>query len=87
MADLMHSNKSLRYLALGDSYTIGTGTEGPEQAFPARLASLARERDTAILQVTNPAVDGYATAEVIKEELPLLQVVRPQLVSILVGAN
>ena len=77
----------LRYLALGDSYTIGTGTPGPDHAFPGRLARLARERAGAELDVTNPAVDGYATTDLIREQLPLLKAVRPHLVSILVGAN
>ncbi len=77
----------LRYLALGDSYTIGTGTAGAEHAFPARLARLARERSGVEVEVTNPAVDGYATTDLIREELPLLAAVRPHLVSILVGAN
>src|ERR671930_589383 len=31
------SSGPVRYLALGDSYTIGTGASGPEAAFPSRL--------------------------------------------------
>ncbi len=81
------SHSPLRYLALGDSYTVGTGTPGPAHAFPARLARLARERLGVEVGVTNPAVDGYATTDVIREQLPLLKAVRPHLVSILVGAN
>ncbi|MBO0702416.1 MAG: hypothetical protein J2P38_05755 [Candidatus Dormibacteraeota bacterium] len=81
------SSVRLRYLALGDSYTAGTGTVGPEHAFPARLARLAGEQLGVEIDVTNPAVDGFATADVIRQELPLLQAVRPHLVSILVGAN
>lgn len=87
MAGGAQTGGRLRYLALGDSYTIGTGTPGPDHAFPARLARLAHERLGVEVEVTNPAVNGYATTDVIREELPLLAVVRPHLVSILVGAN
>ncbi|MBO0746427.1 MAG: hypothetical protein J2P43_15520, partial [Candidatus Dormibacteraeota bacterium] len=89
MVEPAHTTPSqpLRYLALGDSYTAGTGTPGPEHAFPARLARFARERLGVGVEVTNPAVDGYATTDLIREELPLLEAVRPHLVSVLVGAN
>jgi tryptophan 2,3-dioxygenase len=87
MVERTQTDTRLRYLALGDSFTIGTGTAGPENAFPARLAGHAGERSGIELEVTNPSVDGYTTADLIREELPLLAAVRPHLVSILVGAN
>ena len=75
----------MRYLALGDSFTIGTGIT-PERAFPAVLAR--RWRDAGIECVLrNPAVNGYTTDDLIREELPLVAAFRPDLVTILVGAN
>lgn len=35
----------------------------------------------------NPAVNGFTTADLIRRELPLLERVRPRLVSLLIGAN
>lgn len=75
----------MRYLALGDSFTIGTGIT-PERAFPAVLAH--RWRDAGIECVLrNPAVNGYTTDDLIREELPLVAAFRPDLVTILTGAN
>lgn len=75
----------MRYLALGDSFTIGTGI-GPERAFPAVLAARWRGRGTDVA-LTNPAVNGYTTADLIREELPLLSGARPTFVTLLIGAN
>ena len=74
-----------RFLALGDSFTIGTGTT-PERSFPAVLADIWRERGR-VIALTNPAVNGYATDDLIQEELPLLAAIRPTLVTLLIGAN
>jgi acyl-CoA thioesterase-1 len=74
-----------RFLALGDSFTIGTGTS-PDRSFPAVLAQMWRAagRDVAL---TNPAVNGYTTDDLIVEELPLVARVEPTLVTLLIGAN
>src|ERR687887_743546 len=81
------SSGPVRYLALGDSYTIGTGASGPEAAFPSRLRRRLEEYAGRGVEVVNPAVNGYTTADVVRDELPLLQRARPDLVSVLVGAN
>ena len=75
----------LRYLALGDSFTIGTGIAN-DLAFPAVLARRWAARGIRS-EVTNPAVNGYATDDLIRAELPIVARVRPTLVTLLVGAN
>lgn len=75
----------MRYLALGDSFTIGTGTT-PERAFPAVLARLWGEAGRPC-ELRDPAVNGYTTDDLIREELPLLAAFRPDLVTLLIGAN
>jgi acyl-CoA thioesterase-1 len=74
-----------RFLALGDSFTIGTGGT-PAQAFPARLVTRWNSPRCAVT-LRNPAVNGYATDDLIAQELPELTVFRPTWVSLAVGAN
>jgi lysophospholipase L1-like esterase len=74
-----------RFLALGDSFTIGTGTS-PDRSFPAVLARIWRDRGLAV-ELQNPAVNGYTTDDLIADELPLLAAFGPTLVTLLIGAN
>ena len=77
--------KDARYLALGDSFTIGTGSS-PEAAFPARLTALAIKRGAKV-QLMNVALNGYSTQELIDEELPAVKPFAPTHVTIAIGAN
>src|SRR5258708_5282782 len=75
----------VRYLALGDSFTIGTGI-ARESAFPAALARRWAARGIAC-DLVNPSVNGFTTDDLIREELPLLPHARPTVVTLLIGAN
>jgi lysophospholipase L1-like esterase len=74
-----------RFLALGDSFTIGTGTT-PERSFPAVLTRMWTDRGRKVV-LANPAVNGYTTDDLVREELPIVASFRPTLVALLVGAN
>ena len=74
-----------RFLALGDSFTIGTGTT-PDRSFPAVLVRLWTESGRSVV-LSNPAVNGYTTDDLIDAELPLVASFRPTLVTLLIGAN
>ncbi|HEY6204351.1 MAG TPA: SGNH/GDSL hydrolase family protein [Candidatus Limnocylindria bacterium] len=74
-----------RWLALGDSFTIGTGTT-PDRSFPAVLTRMWAERGRPV-ELRNPAVNGYRTDDLIAEELPLVAQFQPTLVTVLIGAN
>ena len=76
---------SIRYLALGDSFTIGTGIQ-PERAFPAVLAQKWRDAGHSV-ELVNPAKNGYTTDDLIAKELPLAQAFGPTIVTLLIGAN
>ena len=74
-----------RFLALGDSFTIGTGTT-PDRSFPAVLARLWTEGGRAVV-LSNPAVNGYTTDDLLQYELALVVSFRPTLITLLIGAN
>jgi acyl-CoA thioesterase-1 len=74
-----------RFLALGDSFTIGTGTT-PDRSFPAVLTRIWTERGRSVV-LSNPAVNGYTTDDLIHDELPLVASFQPTLVTLLIGAN
>jgi acyl-CoA thioesterase I len=71
----------LRYLALGDSYTIGTGASDDAHAWPSIIAKRLGA------ELTNPAVNGYTTLDLIRDELPLFKKLNPDLVTVLIGVN
>ncbi len=79
--------ESIRYVALGDSYTIGTGLSDEAQNFPSLLARRLREETGIDVALVNLGVNGYTTTDLIREELPVARSARPELVSILIGAN
>jgi lysophospholipase L1-like esterase len=79
----------LRYVALGDSYTIGTGVD-PAVSWPVQLvgalASAADSRATLEL-VANLGVNGYTSGRLVHDELPALDRRRPGFASLLIGVN
>jgi len=82
----------MRYVALGDSYTIGTSVPVAERwpnQLVARLAAkaaVAGERPRLEL-VGNPAVNGFTSRDVIAVELPQLERLGPETASLLIGTN
>jgi lysophospholipase L1-like esterase len=72
----------VRYIALGDSYTIGTAVEPPD-SFPARLVEAVPRLELA----ANLGVNGYTTADLIRAELPVLAGLKPGFATLLIGVN
>lgn len=79
------SREEIRHLALGDSFTAGTGST-PEESFPSRLAARWRARGRRVA-LKNVAVNGYTTDDVLRAEIPEIAPFRPTLVTIAIGAN
>ena len=76
----------LRYIALGDSYTIGTGV-GHRDRWPDQLVAALGPNEPTIDLVANLGVNGYTTGDLIRHELPALDRLRPEVVTLLIGVN
>ena len=74
----------LRYVALGDSYTIGTSVAEAER-WPNQLAG--RLSGALLELVANLGVNGYTSDDLIKRELPALAGYKPDFVTVLIGVN
>ena len=82
----MLTRSALRFVALGDSYTIGTSVEEPERWPNQLVARLGPEPPTLEL-VANLAVNGWTSGDVVRDQLPAVDGLRPDFVSLLIGVN
>jgi lysophospholipase L1-like esterase len=72
----------LRFVALGDSYTIGTSVSSAE-SWPSQLVGLVPQLNL----VANLGVNGYSSDDLVRFELPALDDLRPDFVTLLIGVN
>jgi lysophospholipase L1-like esterase len=80
--------RPLRYVALGDSYTIGTGVAAHERWPDQLVARLAASWPAPPLTlVGNLAVNGWTSADVLRGELPRLWPLAPEFTTLLIGVN
>jgi len=75
----------VRYVALGDSYTIGTSVAEADR-WPDQLVAAVRPVAPFEL-VANLGVNGYTSADLIRDEMPALAGLRPDFVTLLIGVN
>lgn len=78
---------SYRYVALGDSYTIGTATRSAEERWPDQLVARLGAEGPLLDLVANLGVNAYTSRDVIEAELPELSTLRPEFATLLVGVN
>jgi acyl-CoA thioesterase-1 len=74
----------LRYVALGDSYTIGTSVDEADRWPNHLVQALGPGR---LELVANLAVNGWTARDVLDVQVPRLAALRPDFVSLLVGVN
>ena len=77
--------RPLRYVALGDSYTLGARVRLQDN-WPNQLVR-ALDGEIPMVVTANLAQSGRTSQDVIDEQLWVLRTLRPELVSLLVGAN
>ena len=80
------SPEKVRYLPIGDSYTIGEGAS-PNESWPAVLARHLSDEGFSTELLANPAVTGWTTQQAIDNELPVFRQLRPNLATLLIGVN
>jgi len=73
---------AVRYVALGDSYTIGTSVSASE-SWPSQLVA----RVPRLELVANLGVNGYSSDDLVRFELPALDDLRPGFVTLQIGVN
>lgn len=80
------AGKKIRYVALGDSYTICEGAKAEEQ-WPTILTRHLKEKGLDIELIANPSVTGYTTQNLIDRELPVFEKADPTFATVLIGVN
>jgi len=81
------ARRPLRYVALGDSYTIGTALDDEAQRWPDRLVAALGPTPPTLGLVANLAINGFTSQDLIDVELPALAGLGPEFASVLIGVN
>jgi len=77
----------LLYVALGDSAAQGIGASRPERGYVGRLAERMREQSGRPVQVMNLSRSGARLADLVRDQLPRLAELSPDLVTVDIGGN
>ena len=76
----------IRYVAVGDSYTIGTGIQ-PEESWPSILTKKLSSQGIPIEITANLGKNGWTTQDVINAQLPIYKTLKPDFATLLIGVN
>jgi lysophospholipase L1-like esterase len=77
---------NIRYVAIGDSYSIGEGAK-PEQSWPSLLTKHLRDKGVKIELVANPSVTGWTAEQAILQEYPVFVKAKPNFATLQIGVN
>ena len=80
------STPTISYVALGDSYTIGTGAS-PQESWPALIANRMKQKGVSFELVANLGQNGWTAKDLIEYQLPVFNKIHPDYVSLLIGTN
>ena len=76
----------LRYVAMGDSYTIGTGVEAKDN-WPSRLAERLKASGIELVLTANLGRAGWTAKQALDREVPALKDLQPEFATLLIGVN
>lgn len=79
-------SEKIRYVALGDSYTIGEGVS-EEERYPNQLVKHLKSEGFNITLIANPALSAQTTKDILKRQLMIFEDLNPNFTTILIGAN
>jgi|SRR3989344_1712902 len=83
---ISNTNAEIKFVAIGDSYTIGLGIAETDR-WPNVLVNHLKEAGVNVKLAANPSVSGYRVSDALKQELPEVKRQRPDFVTVLIGAN
>jgi len=87
MAGVNAQEKSrIRYVAIGDSYSIGEGAS-PNESWPVVLTRHLNEKGLRVDLTANPSVTGWTTQQAIERELPVFLKANPTFATLQIGVN
>ena len=78
---------AVRYVALGDSYTIGTATRTRAERWPDQLVARLSTSSPMLALIENLGVNGFTSRDLIEVELPALPALEAGFVTVLIGVN
>ncbi|MFC3689208.1 SGNH/GDSL hydrolase family protein [Aquipuribacter hungaricus] len=79
--------EGLLYVALGDSAAQGVGASSPDKGYVGLLAARLRTSTGRPVRVVNLSVSGARVADVVEEQMPQLEGLEPDLVTVAIGGN
>jgi lysophospholipase L1-like esterase len=79
-------NEPVRYVAIGDSYSIGEGAS-PDQSWPAVLTRHLNAEGLQVDLIANPSVTGWTSQQAIDRELPIFLQSKPNFATLQIGVN
>lgn len=84
----MMSQKShtIRFMPIGDSYTIGNGLK-IEERWPNLLVESLKEEGIYVEIIRNPAVSGYTAQSALEKEIPKFERDKPDFATLFIGTN
>src|SRR6266516_1953064 len=78
--------EKIRYVAIGDSYSIGEGAL-PNESWPALLTLHLNDKGLHVDLVANPSRTGWTTQQAIDRELPIFVESKPDFATLQIGVN
>jgi lysophospholipase L1-like esterase len=84
-----HANETgeFLYVAIGDSAAQGIGASNPGKSYVGILADHVRQITGKSVRVVNLGVSGATVALAVRDQLPRFEKLRPDLVTVAIGAN
>ena len=84
-AQLVDANP-IRYVAIGDSYTVATGID-EKDSWPSQLTQKLKSAGIEINLIEILGMRGATSQQTLNDVIPLLENLKPEFISLLIGVN